>query len=264
VLDFIQNLSLPGMFTVAIVLGLATAWVILAGVRLGVYSSGFDVREALPIKDALISSSSAMFALTMAFSAAGIWHDTLQARAAVQREAQALQNVIALADALPADLTADVKRSVLQYAQQVVGNDWPVMASKAEVDDHRFLASDRLLVGLIDHLAEQQAKAGSLQIFSQVLNQVFEARNARLARLTLAGAGISNAQWIALFTLFLCALTAVALVHNHDRPMQITTMNLYAVAAAAAFFVLLAHDRPFVGEISVSPTPLQQLAAQAQ
>jgi hypothetical protein len=40
-------------------------------------------------------------------------------------------------------------------------------------------------------------------------------------------------------------------------------MSLYAVATAATFFVILAHDRPFVGVISVSPKPLLQVAAKA-
>jgi hypothetical protein len=40
-------------------------------------------------------------------------------------------------------------------------------------------------------------------------------------------------------------------------------MNLCALAGAVAFFVVLAHDRPFVGVISVSPRPLLQLAAKA-
>jgi len=40
-------------------------------------------------------------------------------------------------------------------------------------------------------------------------------------------------------------------------------MHLCTLACAAAFFVILAHDRPFVGVISVSPRPLLQLAAKA-
>jgi hypothetical protein len=33
--------------------------------------------------------------------------------------------------------------------------------------------------------------------------------------------------------------------------------------AGVGFFVILAHDRPFMGVISVSPRPLLQLAAKA-
>jgi hypothetical protein len=58
--------------------------------------AGVDPAVPLPIRDTLIDSVSAMFALMMAFSAAGIWNDTSQANTAVQRESNALENVLAL------------------------------------------------------------------------------------------------------------------------------------------------------------------------
>jgi hypothetical protein len=57
----------------------------------------------------------------------------------------------------------------------------------------------------------------------------------------------------------LAALTAVALCHNHHFGVQVLAMHLYTLAEASAFFVILAHDRPFVGAISVKPTPIIQL-----
>jgi hypothetical protein len=43
----------------------------------------------------------------------------------------------------------------------------------------------------------------------------------------------------------------------HPQP-QILAVNVASLAAAAAFYVLLAHDRPFIGAITVSPKPLLQ------
>jgi hypothetical protein len=42
-------------------------------------------------------------------------------------------------------------------------------------------------------------------------------------------------------------MTTIAIAHNHEGGLQITTLSVYAVGASSAFFVLLAHDRPFVG-----------------
>ena len=42
-------------------------------------------------------------------------------------------------------------------------------------------------------------------------------------------------------------LIVIAICHN-DRPkFQILATLAYATAASAAFFVILAHDRPFIG-----------------
>jgi hypothetical protein len=92
-----------------------------------------------------------------------------------------------------------------------------------------------------------------------LLGQIVEARNARLARITLANAGVSTAQWLAMLMSALGALTVIALCHNRHFGTQVVAMTLYTFVATAAFFVLLAHDRPFVGTISVSPAPIVQL-----
>jgi hypothetical protein len=96
-----------------------------------------------------------------------------------------------------------------------------------------------------------------------LMPQIFEARSARLARLTLASSGMSSVQWFSLVSLIAITLLVVALVYNDHAGTQMLAVNLCAVAAAAAFFVLLAHDRPFTGVISVSPRPLLQLIAKA-
>jgi len=70
-------------------------------------------------------------------------------------------------------------------------------------------------------------------------------------------------QWFTLVALMVGMLVAVALVYNDRAGPQIVAMHLCALACAAAFFVILAHDRPFVGVISVSPRPLLQLVAKA-
>jgi hypothetical protein len=53
------------------------------------------------------------------------------------------------------------------------------------------------------------------------------------------------------------------LIYNCGADTQMLVINLFSAASAVAFFVILAHDRPFVGVISVSPKPLLQLAAKA-
>src|SRR5262249_52863069 len=96
-----------------------------------------------------------------------------------------------------------------------------------------------------------------------LMPQIFEARSARLARLTMSHSAVSGAQWFGLVALILSTLLVVALIYNYHAGTQMLAINLFSVASAVAFFVILAHDRPFVGVISVSPKPLLQLAAKA-
>jgi hypothetical protein len=139
----------------------------------------------------------------------------------------------------------------------------PTRQRIADTDDPLYAVSDRILVSLISELSRDVATPGSSPISAMLLPQIFEARSARLARLRMANSGLSGVQWFALIALIVSALVVVALVYNNDAGIQVLAMNLCSVAAAVAFFVILAHDRPFVGAISVSPGPLLKLAAKA-
>lgn len=260
-LDFLQNLPLAAMFLVALAIGFALCVVILSVVRVAVRMSGLNPVVQLPVRDTIIGAVSTIFALMMAFSAAGIWNDTLLANSAVQREANAIENALALARGLPADLTEKIRDGVVRYSRLVVERDWPAMARRTGVNSPAYEESDRELIGLINVLAREPERTASLPTIAPLLGQIAEARNARLARLTLANAGVSVAQWLAMVLIASTALTAVALCHNHHFGMQVVAMGLYTLVASSAFFVILAHDRPFVGVISVSPAPIQHLAA---
>ena len=212
-LDFLQKLSLTAMFIATLTIGLALCWIMLALVRLGIRSSGVDPAIPLPIRDTLIDSVSAVFALMMAFSAAGIWNDTSQANTAVQRESNALENVLALARSLPTDLAEKMREAVNSYAREVVDRDWPAMASKIAIDDPVYETSDKILIDLINTLSVEQSGVASLPTLAPLLGQIVEARSAKLARITLASAGVSPAQWLAMLMI---ALQRVPATINRD------------------------------------------------
>jgi hypothetical protein len=261
-LDFLQGLPIPILLAATLCLAVVLSLVIAVLVRLSVRLSGVDPAKPLPIQD-LVPVTSIFFALMVAFSASGIWNDWLQARNAVQREALALENVLALAEGLSADRAAKVKAGVIAYAKAAAEHEWPAMARQADMDDPLYAVSDPILVGLIAEVSREDVTRGSSPISAILLPQLFEVRGARLARLTLAHSGLSGVQWFALIILAASALVVTALVHNNEPGRQALAMSLYAVAAAATFFVILAHDRPFVGVISVSAKPLLQVAAKA-
>jgi hypothetical protein len=56
-----------------------------------------------------------------------------------------------------------------------------------------------------------------------------------------------------------CALVAIALVHSDNRLASIIAMGIFATGVAASMLLILAHDRPFTGEISIRPDPLLEV-----
>ena len=257
-LDFLESLPLPQLFLFTIACGLACGALVLVAVRGTVRFLRIGRTRPLPIRDALISSLSAMFALMVAFSAAGIWSDAIQARGAVQREANSIENIVAIASSFPEKLREEVHSEILRYARRAVQRDWLAMRRRAEVNETLFDRSNSPLVALITRISEENGSGRSLPLSKALIDQLVDLRAARLQREMIARGGISPAQWLATLLIALGAMTMIAVAHNHEVGLQVTTLSIYAVGVASAFFVILAHDRPFVGHLGVRPVPIEQ------
>src|SRR5262245_4197414 len=192
-LDLLQGLPIPVLLAATLCLAVVISLAILFLVRWSVRLSGVGPAKPLPIDD-LVPVTSIFFALMVAFSASGIWNDWLQARSAVQREALALENVLALAAGFPAEQAAKVKAAVMAYAKAAVEHEWPAMARQADMDDPLYAVSDPILVSLIAEVSSEDVARASSPISAMLLPQIFEVRGARLARVTLANSGLTGVQ----------------------------------------------------------------------
>ena len=257
-LEYFEPLPLPALFLATLacvaVLGAAVQLV----VRLAVRVVGLDPHQPILLRDSVVSSLSAIFALMVAFSAAGIWNDAIQARAAVQREANAIENVTALTAHYPADLREEVHGAILRYGRRVIENDWPAMQHRAGVNETLYLRGNGPIVQLIDRIAGARNDSPTLAYSELLITQLMDLRSARLQREVIARGGVSDAQWIALITIAMMAMFAIAIAHNHAFVLQSAATALYVVGVSAALFVILAHDRPFVGHSAVQALPIQQ------
>jgi hypothetical protein len=257
-LEYFEPLPLPELFFATLVCVALVGAAVLLVVRLAVRLIGLDPRQPILIRDAVISSLSAIFALMVAFSASGIWNDAIQARAAVQREANAIENVTALASHYPAEVREEVHAAMLRYGRRVIENDWPAMQHRAGVNESLYRRGNGPIVQLIDQIAGARAQSPALPFSDLLVNQLMDLRSARLQREVIARSGVTEAQWVALITIAIMAMFAIAIAHNHAFRLQSVAIGAYVVGVSAALFVILAHDRPFVGHSAVKPLPIQQ------
>jgi hypothetical protein len=244
-LEYFEPLPLSELFFATLACVAVVGASVLLSVRLAVRLIGLDPGQPILIHDALIGSLSAIFALMVAFSAAGIWNDAIQARAAVQREANAIENVTALASHYP-------------YGRRAIENDWPAMQHRAGVNETLYQRGNGPLVQLIDQIAGARGEQPTLPFADLLVTQLMDLRSARLQREVIARGGVTEAQWVALVTIAIAAMLVIAITHNHAFGLQTAAIGLYVLGVSAALFVILAHDRPFVGHSAVKPLPIQQ------
>jgi hypothetical protein len=87
------------------------------------------------------------------------------------------------------------------------------------------------------------------------------ALDARRQRIIISESQVNLLKWVCLFVQAVCALVAIAIamVHSDNRLASITAMGIFATGVAASILLILAHDRPFTGEISIKPDLLLQV-----
>lgn len=257
-LDLLQDLPLPQLFLATLACGAIVVAIALVVVRSILRALGVDGAQVLAVRESLIGGLTGMFAIMVAFSAAGIWIDDIQAREAVQREANALENIVALSSYLPDSLRKEVRDEILHVGRRTVENDWPAMQRRMGPNDPLF---DRAEISpaltLIDRLSSGAGGAAAGPAFDMMVGQLIELRSARVQREMIARHGVSPAQWMALVTIPIAALTLIILAYNHDFRWQLTAASIYTIAVCAALFVVLAHDRPFIGHFGIRPIPIE-------
>jgi hypothetical protein len=264
-LNFLERLPLPELFLACLVCGAVVLIIVLAGARLTLRACGISATQPLFVRDALISALSAMFAIMVAFAAAGIWNDAVQARAAVQREANAIENIVALSSSYPLELREEVHSKMLRYARRVLDSDWPAMQRRTDLNENLYDRSNSPLVALMTRLSNDAAsRTPRLPLSDALVGQIVDLRSARLQREMIARGGVSPAQWLAMLLIATGALTVIALAHNSEFGMRTTAASIYVIAVSSALFVILAHDRPFVGNLGVKPTPIEQAIARIE
>lgn len=264
-LDFLQYLPLAELFAATIFCGAVVGAIVLFVVRLTLRALKVDRKQALPIRESLIGGLTGMFAIMLAFSAAGIWTDDIRAREAVQREANALENIVALASYLPEQLREEVRNKILVFGRRTIEKDWPAMQRRAGFNEPLFERLGRSpIVGLIDQLSSGAEGSTTSPAFGVLVGQLVELRSARIQREMIARGGVSPAQWMALILIPMAALTLIVLAYNHDFRWQLTAAGIYLVAVCAALFVILAHDRPFVGHLGIKPIPIERAMERIQ
>ena len=83
--------------------------------------------------------------------------------------------------------------------------------------------------------------------------------DARRQRIGVSQTTVGAVKWAGILLQGLCTLVAIAMVHSDNRLASIIAMGIFATGIAASMLLILAHDRPFTGEISIRPDPLLQV-----
>ena len=90
------------------------------------------------------------------------------------------------------------------------------------------------------------------------------ALDARRQRILISQSQVGFVKWLCLFVQAVCALFTIALVHSDNRLTAIIMLIVFATGAATCVLLILSYDRPFIGQLAISPAPLLQVMPEVE
>jgi hypothetical protein len=218
-------------------------------------------RSFKAISAGMLSPLGIIFGLFVAFTAAQVWNDNERANTAVGREAGALRAVVILVASFPGEPEARMRTLIHRYIEEVATQEWPTLARHTATLRITPLA---LAEALHLTLALTPESEGQKTAQREIATALERALDARRQRIIVSQSQVNLVKWLCLLVQAACALLAIALVHSDNRLASTITMGVFATGVAASIWLILSHDRPFTGEVSVRPDLLLQVMPEAQ
>ncbi len=105
---------------------------------------------------------------------------------------------------------------------------------------------------------------GQAAVQGEIIASIGNALEARRERIIISGSAVNWVKWSGLLLQAICTLVAIAMVHSDNRITSAIAMTLFATGIALSVVLIAAHNRPFSGEMSVTPDVLLQILPQAR
>ena len=252
--DWIHNLPVPSMALVIF----GFTYLLAAGIFAVVSALATEGRAQSfkVISPGMLPVLGIIFGLFVAFTAAQVWGDSDRAGAAVSREASALRSTVLLAAGLPPEQETRLRSLVRDYVGQALAVEWPMMAhqeASLKVTPPALAEALQLVVTMTPQGRAQETMQ------REILAALEQALDARRQRIIVSLAAVNPVKWWCLYLQALCELLVIGFVHCDNRLGSAVAMALFATGVATSVLLIAAHDRPFTGQISITPEPLRQI-----
>jgi multisubunit Na+/H+ antiporter MnhB subunit len=252
--DWLHNL--PIVWMALLVFGLTALVTAAIYVVVMVLSVGERARSFKAVSPGLLPPLGILFALFVAFTATQVWTDNDKANSVVDREASAIRTVVILSAAFPGEPETRLRNLIRSYVADAIAQEWPMMAHRtATLQVIPYSLAEALQLTLTLTPSSQGQQTAQREITTSLEN----ALDARRQRIIISQSEVNWVKWLCLGLQAVCALLAIAMVHSDNRLATAITMGLFGVGVAVSLLLILAYDRPFTGELAVSPNPLLQV-----
>jgi hypothetical protein len=239
-----------------VVFGVTYLFAVLVHTLVGVLATGERVRAFKAVSAGMLSPLGVLFGLFVAFTAAQVWGDNDRANAAVNREASALKAVLVLAASFPGESETRLRNLVRRYIEETATKEWPMMVRHTAT---LTVTPASIAEALQQTLALSPNNPGQQIAQREIATSLENTLEARRQRILASGSRVNLTKWVCLILQAACALLAISIVHSDNRLASTISLGIFATGVATSILLILAHDEPFSGQLSVGAQPLLQV-----
>ena len=215
-----------------------------------------NVSQRLPeLSPAIITLCGTLFGLSVTFLANSVWTTEDRARQMVNTEARDIRVIKVYMDSFTGPTQDGFTHLITAYANAVAA-EWNNMT-----DPGARAPAERELRGIYAAVINGFSEGEQNRMLQQRLLSALDSLSiARQQRLSMALDVVSAGQWLLVSGLGLLLLVMVAMGHARFPLPRSVALAAMTAAITLALFVIVVHDRPFLGYSALSPQPILRAA----
>ena len=203
------------------------------------------------VSPVIVTISGTLFGLSVTFLANSVWITQDAARETVNSEARAIRVMENYISSTSATSQQGLHDLIASYGQAVAA-EWNGMAAVGASPAAEAALRD-VYAAVIQGFTEGEQNRVLQQRLLAALDSVSTSRQQRLS---MAQNIVSGGQWVLVIGLGLLLLFMTAATHARAPRPRKRALAAVTVAVSTTLFVIIKHDRPFVGQAALTPTPI--------
>ncbi|MEU6862746.1 DUF4239 domain-containing protein [Streptomyces sp. NPDC046876] len=199
----------------------------------------------------------AIYGIILAFVVVTLWTQLENTQTTVATEATDLALIVRSAEAFPPTDRARVEHAVGDYVHAVVEVQWPLMREGRPSYD----ATAEQTHGLYKALqAYEPTGHRSETFYDEAAGRLNDVAAQRRARIDMASTSLPMLLQVLVYGGALVILPLTFLFGLRSLRMQLLFVSAVAALIGFSLLLVMVLDRPFAGELSVSPSPYKEAA----
>jgi hypothetical protein len=239
--------SVLGLLWVAVIVGISVGGLVVF--RRVVPHTRFENANA--VSGTVFQLGGVLYAVLVAFVVVVVWEQFGDAQDATSDEATAITDLLRDSAALPPESQQQVQQALLTYTRYVVDEEFPRMRRGETVDEQ----SDQLSAIWESYLLVEPETRNQIAFFDHAIVRLNDLTADRKMRVSTGDAQVPGELWVLLLGGGAVVMAFTFLLGTRDLLVHCVAVGLTAALLGFVVYLIFALEHPYVGGLSVSPTP---------